>query len=220
MVTWTPETERVAFVDADRIHRTLEAAARAPNLYEVAVNRFSEEEGAPAEVIDEGAFDYLIEEAFIELPHEVLNEIERSRMFEAEAERTRSQLEQLLRQIRTKQLMLRRVEGEVDRGFLKSKTRKWDEEIRRDTLKAEIGDLQLKKRRMESELERTGTQLRGLLDRIYADQRLREARWYGHRPILVTHHGFFLLDYLSDLNPAHFRGRTLSEIIEIGPSLA
>ena len=59
-----------------------------------------------------------------------------------------------------------------------------------------------------------------LLDRIYRDPRLREARWYGARPLLVTHHGHFLLDYLADLNPQHFRGRTLAEIIEVGPSLA
>jgi hypothetical protein len=73
---------------------------------------------------------------------------------------------------------------------------------------------------MESDLEKAGTLYKELIDRIYADQTLRDAYWYQEMPVLVTKYGRFLLEFLAEMNPVHFRGRTLAEIIEIGASLA
>ncbi len=206
------------FVDAERIHRTLDAVAHAPELYRVATERFVET--AADRDADGPALAYLVQEDFLRVPTEVANEIDRFMHFEAEGERNRSALQQAHGKLRAAQLELRRAEAELERGFFKTKARRWSQETRRDALRRRVDDLDLKRRRLESDLDRAGGLMQSLLDRIYRDPTLREARWYGSRPLVVTHHGRFLLDYLADLNPRHFRGRTLAEIIEVGPALA
>lgn len=212
-MTYAPD-----FVDADRIHRTLEAVVHAPALYRIATDRFPEQ---PSDATADGpALAYLVQEDFLRVPNEVANEIDRFLHYEEEGERNRAVLQQAHARLRAAQLELRRAEAELEKGFLKTKARRWSQETRRDALRRKVEDLDLQRRRLESDLDRAGGLMQTLLDRIYRDPQLREARWYGARPLLVTHHGQFLLDYLADLNPRHFRGRTLAEIIEIGPSLA
>lgn len=206
------------FVDAERIHRTLDAVVHAHNLYSAATERFAR---VDAEVeVDGPALAFLVEEDFVRVEHEVAHEIDRFEHFEDEGERHRAALQQAYARLRTAQLQLKRAEQALDKGFIKTRATRWQQESRRDALKAQVAELDFKRRRLESDLDRAGTLMQRLLDRIYRDPRLREAKWFGGRPLTVTHHGRFLLDYLGDLNPAHFRGRTLAEIIEVGPSLA
>jgi len=206
------------FVDAERIHRTLDAVVHAPELYRVATDRFPEQ---PSDTDADGpSLAFLVQEDFLRVPNEVANEIDRFLHFEEEGERNRSALHQAHSRLRAAQLELRRAEAELEKGFFKTKARRWSEETRRDGLMRKVQDLDLKRRRLESDLDRAGGLMQVLLDRIYRDPTLRDARWYGARPLVVTHHGHFLLDYLADLNAQHFRGRTLAEIIEVGPSLA
>lgn len=208
------------FVDAERIHRTLEAVVHAPELYRVATERFAEPRAAAEHRVDGPALAYLVDEDFLRVPTEVANEVDRFLHFEEEGERNRAALQQAHAKLRAAQLELRRAEAELEKGFFKTRARRWSEETARDALRRKVDDLDLQRRRLESDLDRAGTLMQGLLDRIYRDPTLRDARWYGGRPLIVTHHGHFLLDYLADLNPSHFRGRTLAEIIEVGPSLA
>lgn len=207
------------FVDAERIHRTLDAVAHAQNLYTAATERFAAPPGAAIEV-DGPALAFLVDEDFVRIPTEVANEIDRFQHFEEEGERNRALLQQAYARLRTAQLQLRNAEAELEKGFFKTRATRWEQESRRDALQKQVGELDFQRRRLESDLERAGALMQRLLDRIYRDPRLREARWYGGRPVLLTHHGHFLLDYLQDLNPVYFRGRTLAEIIEVGPSLA
>lgn len=212
-VSYTPD-----FVDAERIHRTLDAVAHAPELYRVATDRFVEI--AAERAADGPALAFLVQEEFLRVPTDVANEIDRFVHYEEEGERNRAILQQAHARLRAAQAELRRAEAELEKGFFKTKSRRWSEETRRDALQRKVDDLELKRRRLEGDLDRAGGILQGLLDHIYRDPALRDARWYGGRPLVVTHHGHFLLDYLADLNPSHFRGRTLAEIIEVGPSLA
>lgn len=205
------------FVDAERIYRALDAALHAGDLYSAAVERFAS--SAPAD-FDQAAFEYLIGEDFLRIPTELQNDIERFRHFEVEGERHRRALQAVYQRFRQAQLELRRAEADLEKGFFKSKSRRWQQESRRDSLRQKLANVDFERRRLEGEVDRGGGLMQRLLDQIYRDPTLREARWFGNRPVLVTHHGHFLGDYLADLNHAHFRGRTLAEIIEIGPSLA
>ncbi len=220
-VEWLePEDETPTFVDAERLFGVLEAVRDGPNLYECAIDKFPVPETAPAP-FDEPAYDWLVAEAFIDVPLELRNAIDRFRHLEENSDRTRETLTDVYRRLRTLAVQLRAADKDLERGgFLKSKQQKWGEQTRRDELATQIDDLTLTRRRRESDLEKAGTLLRDLLDRIYRDQGLREAHWIWGRPVRITHHGRFLLDYLADMNPANFRGRSLAEIIEIGPSLA
>lgn len=208
-----------AFVDAERIYRTLEAVVRAQNLYQVATERFAA--AASIEVVVDGpALAFLVDEDFVRIPTEVANEIDRFQHYEVEGERTRSQLQQAHARLRTAQVQLRRAEADLEKGFFKTRATRWEQESRRDALAKQVEELEFARRRLESDLERAGGLMQRLLERIHRDTQLREAKWFGGRPLCVTHHGHFLLDYLADLNTTHFRGRTLAEIIEVGPSLA
>lgn len=221
MRSWIdPEEEAPQFVDAERLFRVLEGVSNAPNLYESAAEKFPP--GAAEEPLDQRAFDLLLAEEFIAVPTELRNNIERFRHLEGEGDRTRDELTDVYRRLRTVSVQLRKADRDLEGGvsFLKSKSILWEQKARRDTLAREVDELTLKRRRLESDLEKAGTLLRTLMDTIYRDQDLRESAWYYEQPVLLTHHGKFLLDYLGEMNPANFRGRTLAEIIEIGPSLA
>ena len=119
-------------------------------------------------------------------------------------------------------MQLRKADRDLEGGLslLKSQNQKWEERTRRDALATEIEGLTLKRRRLESDLEKGGTLFKELLDRIYSEQRHRESLWYQGMPARVTKHGVFLLEFLGEMNPVHFCGRTLAEIIEVGHSLA
>lgn len=212
------------FVDAERIYRTLEAVADGGNLYEAATNKFPARSATeePA-FVDDDAFLYLVEQEFLDVPTEIRNQIDRFRHLEAEAEKTRTELQDVYRRLRTMQVRLKKADKDQESGFanlLKTKTQRWEEKTRRDQLAREIDELTLKRRRLESDLEKGGTLFKDLLDRIYADRTLREGRWYNDMPVVITKYGRFLYDFLAEMNPEHFRGRTLAEIIEIGHSLA
>jgi hypothetical protein len=106
-----------AFVDAERIYRTLEAVVRAQNLYQVATERFAA--AASIEVVVDGpALAFLVDEDFVRIPTEVANEIDRFQHYEVEGERTRSQLQQAHARLRTAQVQLRRAEGRSRKGVL------------------------------------------------------------------------------------------------------
>lgn len=214
------EDETPQFVDAERIWLTLDGVRNAPNLYESAAEKFPDPAGEDA--FDEPAFDFLEDEGFVEVPTGLRNNIDRFRHLEGESDRTRNELQAIYRQLRTTNVQLRKADRDLEGGvsFLKSKSVLWEQKARRDALAKEVDALTLKRRRLESDLEKAGTLLRTLMDTIYRDQRLRESFWYQERPVVLTHHGRFLIDYLADMNPANFRGRSLAEIIEIGASLA
>ncbi len=225
-VEWLePEEEKVAFVDAERLYRVLDAARNAPNLYQSATDKFpapAEDDAVNAEsALDLDAYDLLLADEFIDVPQDLRNAIDKFRHLESDGERTRESLVQVYRRLKLLAVQMRAADKGIERGgFLKAKVQKWDEQTKRDELQNQIDDLTLTRRRLESDLEKAGTLLRNLLDRVYRDQGLRDAHWIWERPVRLTHHGRFLLDYLADMNPANFRGRSLAEIIEIGPSLA
>jgi hypothetical protein len=226
-VSWFDGERDDGFIDAERIYKTLEAAANGPNLYEACAAKFPDRptgEGAERpEPVDEPAFLYLVEHEFVDVPTELRNAIDRFRHLDREAERTRQELQEVYRKLRTMQVRLKKADRDQESGFsnlLKSKTQRWEEKTRRDALARDIDDMTLKRRRLESDLEKAGTLFKDLLDRIFADLVLRDGHWFHDMPVVVTKYGRFLLDYLSEMNPEHFRGRTLAEIIEIGHSLA
>lgn len=214
-----PQPPTDEFIDAARIWRTLDAAASAPNLYDIASNRF---EGLTAVEIDNAAFNYLVAEGFLAVPLQLDSAIDSYLRLMAEAGPHRAELEQVYRRLRTARVQLRHAEkvSEQRGGLFKSKTEQWNKQARRDDLSAELKQLTEKKTRIESELEKSGSLLRSLLDQIYREPALREANWMGRRPVVITYNGRFLRDYLTDMNPANFHGRPLAEILEIGPSLA
>ena len=210
-------------LDAERVYRALERVGTGRNLYEAATLRFvvpTFDEGATA--FDEPAFRYLLEQDFVEVPTELRNAIDKFRHLEADAERTRNELGSIYRRLKTLHVQLRKADRDLEGGLslLKSQNQKWEERTRRDALATEIEGLTLKRRRLESDLEKGGTLFKELLDRIYSEQRHREALWYQGMPARVTKHGIFLLEFLGEMNPVHFCGRTLAEIIEVGHSLA
>lgn len=203
------------FLDAERIFRTLEAVERARTLYVCAAEKFPVSAGEEAMSLDRPAFSYLVSEEFLQVPYELHTNIDRFRQLDEQTQRIRNALKETYRRMKAV-----RSDAQADAGFFASKTAKWTAKSRAATAERSLDDLALLRRRQEGELERAGTMLREILDRIYRDGQLRDARWFCERPVLITHHGSFLLDYLGDMNSAHFRGRSLAEIIEIGPALA
>jgi hypothetical protein len=214
-----PEQQTSSFVDAARVWRTLDAAAAAPNLYQVASNRF---EGLPEFTLDAPAFDLLLAEGFVVVPITLGNAIDSYRRLMTQSGPYRDELEQVYRRLRTARVQLRRAEKESEQrgGLFKSKTEHWNKQSRRDELEAELVQLHEKKTRLEGELEKSGALLRNLLEQIYREPQLREAGWLGDRPVVVTYNGRFLREYMAEMNAANFHGRPLAEILEIGPSLA
>ena len=213
-----PDSE-TPFVDAARIFKVLDGASCAPNLYSTAANKFAPS-GAP-DTCDQEAFDYLLREGFVQVPIELRNNIDSFIHLDSSRDATRTNLKAVYRKSKTLTVQLKKVEKELDSsGFLTSKKALWERRSRQDTLKQELEELTHQRRRMESDLEKAGTLLKDLLNRIYRDQPLREGAFFAGRPVLLTGHGRFLHDYLSEMNPAHFKGRSLAEILEIGPALA
>jgi len=224
-VSWQPlgHEKTPAFIDASRIWSVLDGVRAAPNLYDIATEKFAQPDSAlDHRALDQEAFALLVTDEFLAVPLDLRNDIERFRQLDRDGDRTRGELTTTYRQLRTLQVQHRRAtrDHESSSGFLRSKSKKWEAAQRVGELDHEIEDLTLKRRRMESDLDKCGALLRSLLDRVYRDQVLRDGHWYCEIPVLVTHHGDFLYDYLADMNPAHFHGRTLVEILEIGPSLA
>ncbi len=223
-MSWhTPETPPPAFIDAGRVWQLLEGVRAATNLYDVAAEKFILPESMlDHSALDQEAFQVLVRDEFLEVPIELRNDIERFRQLDRDGDRTREELTAIYRKLRTLQMQLRRAskDHESSTGFLRKKSVQWEAAQRVGELEHEIEDLTLKRRRMESDLDKCGALLRSLLDRIYRDQRLRDGLWYCETPVLLTFHGDFLYDYMAEMNPAHFHGRTLAEILEIGPSLA
>ncbi len=215
------ENPVATFLDADRIWRALELIAGAPNLYESAADRFPD---APAEVAsshDEEAFQFLDENDFIDAPQDLRNAIDKYVHLYKNGDRTREDLTVLYRRLKMLLVQIKKAERDAHAGFslLKSKTQVWDEQVKIGSLKQEFDELTLKRRRMESDLEKCGTLFKETLERVYQTQVLREAFWYHETPVVLTKYGVFLRGYLGEMNPTHFRGRTLGEIIEIGASL-
>jgi len=223
-VSWyEDEAAPEGMLDAERIYRALERVAAGSNLYESATQKFpNKPEDTPDDPYDDEAFLYLVENEFIDVPTDLRNAIDKFRHLYNDGERTRNDLSSLYRRLKTLAVQLKRADRDISSGLgiLKSKNQQWEERVRRDALATELQESTLKRRRMESDLEKAGTLYKELIDRIYADQVLRDAYWYQEMPVLVTKYGRFLLEFLGELNPAHFRGRTLAEIIEIGASLA
>jgi hypothetical protein len=210
-------------LDCERIHRALELVGGGRNLYEATTHRFEGPVAPPGTAeFDEPAFLYLVEHEFVDVPNELRNAIDKFRHLEGDAERTRVELSGLYRRLKTLAVQLRKADKDLEgaMNLLKSKNQKWEERTRRDALAQEIDGLTMKRRRMESDLEKAGTLFKELLDRIYGNQALREVYWYQGMPVRVTKYGRFLLEFLGEMNPDHFRGRTLAEIIEVGHSLA
>lgn len=213
--------EDAGFLDAERIFTVLERVPNAPNLYESATDKFP---GAPEDLprLDEKAFEYLVNNEFLDVPHELRNKVDRFRHLDHAGERTRAELNEVYRDLKIATLHLRKLNkaSEGMGAMLTSKSRRWELDNQRTEQQHKVDELMLRRRRAESDLEKCGTLLKELLDEIYGDLRLRESHWFYDMPTVVTGHGRFLLEYLQDMNPAHFRGRTLAEIIEIGHSLA
>ena len=208
------------FLDAERIFRTLQAVEVARDLYVSAAERFVVAAGEDALSLDRAAFSYLASEGFIEVPAELQSNIERYRSLDEAAARIREQLKDLYMKVKLTRARIEKTSEELGMGLFTGTKKKWELNSRQEQLEKELEELQHQRQRQEGELERAGTVLRDLLDRIQRDPALRNARWFHERPVLITHLGDFLLDYLGDMNQANFRGRSLAEIIEIGPALA
>lgn len=224
-MSWQPisKSDTPAFVDASRVWSVLEGVRASPNLYDVATEKFELPDSAlDHSALDQEAFKLLVADEFLKVPTQERNDIEKFRQLDRDGDRVRDELTALYRELRTLAMHHRRAKADHESAtvFLRSKTRQWEAAQRVGELDREIEDLTLKRRRMESDLDKCGALLRNLLDRVYRDQDLRDGHWYCEVPVLMTPHGDFLHDYLADMNPTHFQGRTLAEILEIGPSLA
>lgn len=210
-------------LDAERIFRALEHVSTGANLYESAAAKFPPKPPPdPTAPYDDEAFQYLVENEFVEVRTELRNAIDKFRHLYQDGERTRTELSSLYRRLKTLAVQLKKADRDLGSGIglLKGKNQVWEERVRRDAVATELTETTHKRRRVESDLEKAGALYRELIDRIYANQVLRESCWYQEMPVTVTHHGRFLLEFLSEMNQEHFRGRTLAEIIEIGASLA
>ncbi len=214
----------VGFLDTMRIWNMLDSVRNAPNLYEVATAKFRVTEGAikrTTHLFDAVAWGFLVEEDFIEVITTIGNDVEKFLQLDRDADRTREDLATAYRRLKTLDMQRRNAAQEAGRStFLSSKKDKWDREQKLQNVKDELDRITFKRRRLESDLEKAGGLLKSLMDRIYRDQGIRDAHWYGDQPVRLTHHGEFLLEFLEDMNPAHFQGRALAEILEIGGALA
>lgn len=208
------------FLDAERIFRTLQAVEVARDLYVSAAEKFPVAPGEEALSLDRAAFSYLASEGFVEVPYELQGNIERYRDMDEAAARIREQLKEVYLKVKLTRGRIEKAGDELGSGIFSTTKKKWEVRSRQEQLDKELEDHQLLRQRLEGELERAGAVLRELLDRIHRDPALRHARWFHERPVIITHFGDFLLDYLGDMNQANFRGRSLAEIIEIGPALA
>lgn len=210
-----PRATGQSFLDAERIFRTLEAIEKARALYVCAAEKFPVTAGQEALALDRPAFSYLVSEEFLQVPYELHTNIDRFRSLEAQSQRIRLGLKETYRRIKAV-----RAQSRGGGGLLAGRKARWEAKAKSEAAERELEELGMQRLRQEGELERSGKMLREILDRIYRDPQLRAARWFCERPVLITHFGHFLLDYLGDMNSANFRGRSLAEIIEIGPALA
>jgi len=193
----------------------LEAVGEAPNLYESASRRFpSLKQPFPVDVV---SFEWLLREEFIQIPRKLCNDIERFRLLDEKAEKAREEIKALHHQTRGLLIQKRRLEK---KGVLSFKGKSWAQESRKEEIDGEIEALILKRKRAGSNIDKAGAIYQKLLERIYQDQALRAGYWFAKQPLLLKHSGRFLLNYLKEMNSAHFQGRTLAEILEIGHSLA
>jgi hypothetical protein len=213
----TDATKDSGFVDAARVYRTLRGAFDAPGLTTAARERFPTD---ASQAFDGAAFDLLYDDDFVRVPPNLADEIAALRDQFHEAERAQDDLQGVQSRLKTLELQLRNAKHDSERGLLKNKIKRLEQASRVERLEQQVAQLRLRRHQLEGVTQRVDLTRRTLLEQIEGDPHLRGARWYGDRPVVVTHHGDFLAEYLDELNPTHFRGRTLAEIIEIGPALA
>ncbi len=204
------------FVDAARIYRTLRGAFDAPGLA-TAVRAQFPKDGPNA--FDGPAFKLLYDDDFIRVPLNLADEIRGLIGLLTKAEEARREFKGVQSRLKTLELQHRNAKRDAERGLLKNKMRRLEQDSRVERIATQIAQMRQRSHVLNDVERQTDIQRRGILEQIEGDPHLCDARWYGERPVVVTHHGDFLAGYLNELNPTHLQGRTLAEIIKFGPTM-
>lgn len=214
------EDDASVFVDAHRLYQTLKGALEAPGLPNVAQAGFPpSQDGEP---LDEQAFNWLCQDEFLSERPTLQGRIDRIRAIRGVRGDLRGEMQKDLRRAQDLREKVKTIDRELASGgrLFKSKEKLWEVRSQRDAMVRTIEQLTVSASRTESEIDKIASLLRSVLDEIHRDPTLQSARWFGQRVTIVTFNGEFLLEYLEEMNPTHFKGRSLAEILEIGHSLA
>lgn len=210
-------SRELSFVDAARIHRTLRGAFDAPGLA-TAVRAQFPKDGPNA--FDSPAFDLLYDDDFIRVPLNLADELRAMIALLGKATEAQSELRSLQSRLKTLEMQHRNAKREAERGLLKNKMKRLEQTSRVERIASQIAQMRQSSLGLVDVGRRADLQRRRILEQIEGDPHLCNARWYGERPVVVTHHGDFLAGYLDEIDPAHLHGRTLAEIIKFGPTMA
>ncbi len=125
------------------------------------------------------------------------------------------------RQLRTIEVQLKHAAEKRNKvSLLKSKMEKWEDTNRHQVLETKRQDLL----RERHQLLESINDLEAAKDAFETDLRnvptLAKARYLEKNVVRVTNDGAFLVATLKQMNREHFKGRTLKDILNIGPLLA
>ena len=213
-------TNDAAPLDAERIFRVLLRVKRAPLVSRAVAARFAENSDEDDNV-DQPAMNFLVEEDFVAIATNLSEAIHEHVALIEQAEPLRTEIQDLER--RFKSLAVRLRHAERDRPLVpmfQSKKNKWEQANREGNIERDRDLIRRRQIELEEKLMVVRESYETLVQRIEKDPELHKFRWCDRTPIALTHHGEFLLDHLAEMQPRHFRGRPLTEIMVLGPMLA
>lgn len=173
---------------------------------------------------DEASLQWLLREGFLAIHGPTYTEIMRAREGLAQSEKLRSQRVQWLRrqqQIQEELLRLERSSGV--RGLLSSRSKesRWEISSQKERLQAELQTIAQSLPQHEASIRQLAQNFKRLHEQVHTVEYLREyTHWAFGRPLTFCYNGRFLHSYLAGMSPTHFHGRSLSEILQVGPLLA
>ena len=163
----------------------------------------------------------LIEQGFLVTPEalvELTATLKKTRGKLTEATEAAKEAE---RQSKTLDVRLRHVNRSKPKlGILRSKVEKWDTATREVGLKRQSEQMAKDLKTWIARRDALQSQWEELVEEIEKVAQGTMAKWYASRPIVMTKHGRFLLDSLSEMKSDHFKGRTLAEVLVVGHLLA
>ena len=132
----------------------------------------------------------------------------------------KEELQNIERQLKTVDVRRRHARDDAQKSrILKSRTDKWEDANREQSLGRAHEQLRSRRHQIVTSQRESDEQLSTLQEQIDREARLRHGRWIAPVAIGLTRSLVFLYEELSEMNVENFIGRSLSDVLKIGPLL-
>ena len=202
--------------DAADLFGALKTLLHAPTLLTAARNAFD----AQRTQLSQPALNELIRLRIVQARHDLETVFVHTFTKRESATAAQQEIMDIERQLKTIEVRIKRAESEAQRPrILKSKTDRWEDDNRLGKLKKEREALISRRHRRREDCEEAKRQWAELIALIDGSSSNQNARWTDPHIIGVSDTSYFLFDELNEMNPDNFHGRSIGDVLQIGPLL-